>query len=80
VRSGSIREDPASLLEGSRKDLVHTRADKGVFGRIRTIAFQELPSNSGGHGSGVRERSCKRLSVGRAHEQLLNNRPLHLSW
>jgi hypothetical protein len=61
------RERP-SLLEGSRKELAHTRAVKGLLGPILALAFQEPPSKSAGRGSGVRELCCKRLSVRRAHE------------
>jgi hypothetical protein len=54
----------ASLRDGSRKELVHTRADKDLLGRIRTVAFQEPPGKSGGRGAGVRERCCERSPHG----------------
>jgi hypothetical protein len=51
------------LLDGSRKELVHTRADKDLLGRICRVAYQEPPGKSGGRGAGVRERGCKRSTL-----------------
>lgn len=41
------RREPPSLLAGSRKEFVRTRAVQGLLRPIRTIPFREPPSKSG---------------------------------